>query len=884
MRFEPTATYRVQINPDCDFAATAKLIPYLAALGIDCLYCPQCSQAAPGSTHGYDVTDHSRMNEEWGGERGYAKLVAALKKHSMGQLLDVVPNHMAITGRENPWWWDVLENGPSSPFAAFFDVDWEPPERRLHNTVLLPVLADQYGVLLESHKFTVVRKGPDFVVRYEDRSFPVAPRSLYEILNTAASAAHNEELAALADALSELPSPAVTDAGSIVRRQRDKKVLYGWLERLIGENPDLAAEIDRVLAALNSDSDRLHQFLERQNYRLAYWRMAARDVGYRRFFDINSLVGLRMEDPTVFRATHTRTLKLVATGEVTGLRVDHPDGLRDPLEYFERLREACPDAWIVAEKILSTGEAIRENWPIDGTTGYDFMNMAGGLFVDPAGAEPMTELYRGFTGESVDFQTYLKAKKQLAMRESLGSDVNRLTGLFLAVCENHRLHRDYTRHECHEVLRAALACFKVYRTYVRDNGDRSTEDRRQIESAIEDAKAYRLDLDQRLFDFLRDILVRDVAGDLARELAMRFQQVSAAVMAKGVEDTAFYTFNRLIALNEVGGNPDQFGIEPRCFYEWCRRMNSRWPRTMAGTSTHDSKRGEDVRARLYLLSEIPERWGAAVQKWSAMNEPWRTGTMPDRNTEYHIYQTMVGAWPIERERMLEYARKLVREAKVYTTWTDPNQQYEDALNSYINALFDSEEFMFSLREFAQSLVEPGRINSLSMTLLKITACGVPDFYQGCELWNLTLVDPDNRRPVDFERRRKLLQSLDSLEPEKVMARGDTGAPKMWLIKRGLELRKSFSDCFTPGAAFTPIEVVGPKSGNVVAFMRGERVAAVMPRLVMGSGGDYQDTSVRLPPGRWINRLTDEEISADARVADLFARFPVALVARDGAAA
>ena len=601
---EPLSTYRIQLNSQFGFDDAAKIIPYLEELGIDHLYCSPLFQAAPGSTHGYDVVDHSKVSRELGGDPAFDRMCAALERSGMGNLLDIVPNHMAID-RENPWWWDVLENGPSSAFAEFFDVDWEPPERRIHNTVLMPVLEDQYGVLLAAGKLKVVRDSDKFEVHDGHRVFPVAPRSLWQILAPAALKCGSEALAFLADGFDALPSPASTDLVSITRRHRDQKLLAEMLAKLLREDRVAANAIDEVVSQLNADPDRLHEFLEQQNYRIAYWRMAARDLGYRRFFDINSLVGLRIENERVFYATHQLVMRWAAERRVSGLRVDHPDGLRDPLQYFQRLRAACPDTWIVAEKILLGSESLRESWAIEGTTGYDFLNVVGRLFVDPAGAQPLTDFYREFTGESADYGALVRARKQFAMRDTLGSEINTLTAMLLDLCEADRLHRDYTRHEAHEVIRATMASLPVYRTYVREPSEVATEDECQISAAIDDAKAYRSDLDARLFDFLRDILSLRAGGKMGAELALRFQQISAAVMAKGVEDTAFYSFNRMLALNEVGGDPDCFGVTPAEFIAWCRRMHRHWPHTMLATSTHDTKRSEDVRARLFLLSEEP---------------------------------------------------------------------------------------------------------------------------------------------------------------------------------------------------------------------------------------------------------------------------------------
>jgi (1->4)-alpha-D-glucan 1-alpha-D-glucosylmutase len=878
---EPLSTYRIQLNSDFGFDDAAKIVPYLEELGIDHLYSSPGLQAARGSTHGYDVVDHTKVSRELGGDRAFDRMCDALERAKMGQLLDIVPNHMAID-RENPWWWDVLENGPSSAYAQFFDVDWEPPERRIHNVVLMPVLEDQYGILLAAGKLKVVREGGNFEVRNGHGVFPVAPRSLYQILAPAAVKCDSDSLAFLADGFETLPSPDLTDLKSITRRHRDKKLLADMLAKLLSEDAAVAGAIDEVVAGLNSDPDRLHEFFEQQNYRVAYWRMAKRDLGYRRFFDVNSLVGLRIENERVFYATHQLVMRWVSERRVSGLRVDHPDGLRDPLQYFQRLRAACPDTWIVAEKILLGSERLRESWPIEGTTGYDFLNVVGRLFVDPAGEQPLTDFYREFTGESADYAALVRARKQFAMRDTLGSEINTLTAMLLDLCEADRLYRDYTRHDAHEVIRAAMACIPVYRTYVREPHEVGPEDDCQIAAAIEAAKAYRADLDPRLFDFLRDILSCRTGAKMGAELALRFQQISAAVMAKGVEDTAFYSFNRMLALNEVGGDPDCFGVTPAEFLAWCRRMHRHWPHTMLATSTHDTKRSEDVRARLFLLSEEPERWSRAVMEFAAINERHRSGDMPDRNFEYHLYQSMAGAWPIEKSRLLAYAEKAAREAKVHTSWTDPVPAYEDAVRKFIECIYGDSSFIDALDKFVGTVIYPGRINSLAQTLLKITAPGVPDFYQGTELWNLALVDPDNRRPQDFDLRRRLLADLRNATPEQVMKRIDEGMPKLWLIRQALALRKRHPDWFGSQAGIEPLEVRGERRDHVVAFIRGQSVVTIVPRLVAKLGGDWRDTEIEIPRGEWTNLMTGERLRARRiKPGELMRRFPVALLAREG---
>ncbi|HEX3126962.1 MAG TPA: malto-oligosyltrehalose synthase, partial [Thermoanaerobaculia bacterium] len=850
--------------------------PYLAALGVSHLYCSPYLQAASGSTHGYDVTDPTRVNEELGGAEGHERLCKALGEHGLGQVLDIVPNHMAIDPKkgepENVWWWDVLENGPSSRYASYFDVDWDPPQERFRNTVVLPILGDHYGRVLEAGEMKLVRREGSFEIHYFDHRMPVSPRSLDSLLAEAAGRCDSTDLAFLADALGRLPIATATDRESVARRHRDKEVVRRQLARLFEDQPEVARAVDAVVEETNTDPDRLDALLSRQNYRPAFWRTAGRELDYRRFFDVHTLAGLRTEDERVFADTHALVLDLVRRGVLDGLRIDHPDGLRDPEQYFRRLREAAPEAWIVVEKILEPGEPLPESWPVDGTTGYDFLNLIGGLFVDPEGEGSLTGLYTELTGASADWPQLVWEKKHLVLDQLLAAEVNRVAEIFLQVCERHRRYRDYLRHELREAIREVAACFPVYRSYVRaEAGEVGPQDVEHIQTAIEAARARRPDLPSDLFDFFRSLLILEIRGPVESELVMRFQQLTGPVMAKGVEDTAFYNFHRLISLNEVGGDPSRFGIPPE---EVHRALAEAWPRAMLASSTHDTKRSEDVRARLALLSEIPEHWGEAVRRWSARGERHRP---PDPDVEYLLYQTLVGAWPIETERVAAYMEKAAREAKGATAWTRVDPGYEAALRSFVEGVLGDRELIRDLESFVAGLVEPGRINSLAQTLIKLTAPGVPDLYQGTELWDLSLVDPDNRRPVDHEKRYRLLRDLDG-EPESILARMDEGLPKLWLIRQALHLRRHRPELFA--GDYRPLIPRGEKAAHAFSFVRGAGVITVVPRLVMKLAGDWKDTSLDLPAGNWRNVLTGEELTGgEIRMADLLRRFPVALLSQ-----
>jgi (1->4)-alpha-D-glucan 1-alpha-D-glucosylmutase len=869
------------LRPGFGFAQAAELVSYLADLGISHLYASPYLQAVAGSTHGYDVVDPSRVNEELGGKAAHADLCRTLRATGLGQLIDIVPNHMAIAGRQNPWWWDVLENGPSSRYATYFDVDWEASEERWPNKVLLPVLGDHYGRILEDEKLQLSHEKGVFILRYEDHIFPVDPSSLVRLLGRAAESCGSELLAFLAESHARLPRPTVTARQAVERRHRDKAVLLDLLTRLCQDDPEVNQAIDAEVARLNADPDVLDRLIDQQNYRLAFWRTASRDLGYRRFFDIKDLAGLRVEDMEVFRALHALPITWVQMGWVDGLRIDHPDGLRDPGEYFHRLREACPDAWIIAEKILEPEEKLPSEWPIAGTTGYDFLNLADGLFIDAQGEGPLTAFYEDFTGEETDFPIVVQTCKRLVLNELLGSELNRLASLFVDICERHRRHRDYTRYELREALLETAASFPVYRSYVSASTRVvSREDETYVSQAIESAMAERPDLDPNLFGFLKDLLLLRVGGPQEGELAMRFQQLTAPAMAKGVEDTALYRFHRLVALNEVGGDPGRFGIAPKKFHSTCSDALAEHPRSLLASTTHDTKRSKDVRARLALLSEIPEPWGHAVRKWADHNARHRRGEVPDRNTEYLFYQTLVGAWPIDLERMTAYMEKAVREAKVHTSWTKQDEAYERGLRDFIQGVMKDDVFRAHLEGFVGELVIPGRINSLAQTLIKLTAPGVPDIYQGSELWDLSLVDPDNRRPVDFSLRRRLLDELKGLSPEEILARSDEGLPKLWLIRQALHLRRRRPELFGPEGSYQPLSGRGPKADHLIAFVRGKGAISITPRLVMGLNGDWAGTALELPEGHWHNLLSGDKFAGGmVEIQEILTRFPVALLAR-----
>ncbi len=879
-RVVPSSTYRLQLHKGFTFDDAAQIADYVKELGISHIYSSPYLQAAPGSMHGYDVVDPTKINDELGGEAGHHRFCQRLGEVGLGQVLDIVPNHMAINA-QNPYWWDVLENGESSRYATWFDIDWHPAEVKLQNKILIPVLGDQYGRVLNAGEIKVEQVGEHFCARYGDHQFPLAPESLSLLLSKAANRAMNDTLSLIADSFPRLPTSP--DPGISFVRHRDKTVIYGLLKTLCSEHGDVCAAIGAELDDLNRDIDALDDLLNRQNYRLAYWRTADQELGYRRFFDVNTLIALRVGREHVFAATHAKIMEWLKCNLLDGIRVDHVDGLRNPLEYFERLRARTPEAWIIGEKILAPGEFLRKDWPIDGTSGYDFMDVCDNLLVDAEGVQKLTDIYGDFTGEPVEFAQVAHEKKLNVLHEGLGSDVNRLASLFVDICENHRDHRDYTRAEIRRALREVAASFLVYRTYVVPEPMQITdEDRDRIVEAVARAKQGRPDLDAGLFDFIADVLSLRVSGELEGEFLLRFQQFTSPVMAKGVEDTAFYCFNRMIGLNEVGNDPGRAGLTVGEFHEYCAKMQATHPLTMTTLSTHDTKRADDVRARLAVIAEIPREWKGVLRRWSHRNAAFRTGAFPDRNTEYFLYQTMVGAWPISEERLVAYMEKATREAKVQTSWVQQNKEFEDALRSFIEGLMNSEAFVADLENFVKRVLHAGRINSLAQSLLKFTAPGIPDTYQGGELWDLSLVDPDNRRPVDYGVRRRMLDELHGgMEVEEILRRIDEGMPKLWVVHRALSLRKEHPEWFAATSGYLPIVTKGSKSEHLIAFMRADQVATIAPRWPLRLGGSWAGTTIELPQGPWRNRLTGDVVTGGrALVHKLLERFPVALLTRE----
>ncbi len=879
----PRATYRLQLQPDFGFDDAGALADYLSALGVSHVYSSPYLQAAAGSTHGYDVVDPRRINAELGGPVAHQHFGVRLGDHGLGQVLDVVPNHMAVSGADNPYWWDVIENGQASIYARFFDIEWASSDPGQRDSVLIPVLGDHYGKVLEAGEISLERDRGSFRLRHGDRIFPVAPESLGGLLTAAGREAEAEELVVIGEAFASLTVSTDSDREEQLRRHRAKEVLKLQLARLTSERPRVAAAVDNEVEQTNADVDRLDALIQGQHYRLAFWRAAKEDLDYRRFFDVTNLAGLRMEDPRVFEETHQVILGWLREGVLDGVRIDHPDGLRDPKSYFDRLHRAAPDSWIVAEKVLEPGEELPADWPIAGTTGYDFLNLVNRLYTDPSGEQPLTDLYAELTGERRTFAEVAYESKRYVIGEVLAAEINRLTEYLAAVVRGHRRHRDYTRGQLRAALRELIACFPVYRTYVRVDADAvSDADRDAVERACSTALEHRPDLPADLMEFIADVLLARATGEREAEFVARFQQLTGPVMAKGVEDTAFYRYLRLVSANEVGGDPGLFATSLVDFHSANESAARLWPTRMLASSTHDTKRSEDVRARIALLSEMADRWRSEVGAWRELSGAYRS-TKIDGNVEYLIYQTLVGTWPISAERLVPYLEKAVREQKQHTSWTDPSEEYEAAVSSFVEALLADKALTLRVAAFVEELAPAWQISALAQTLLKLTAPGVPDIYQGSEIWDLSLVDPDNRRAVDFVERRRLLEVARTATAADALADLDSGLAKIWLIRRVLEIRRERPDSFGAQSRYIGLMAAGSRRDHIVAYQRGEDVLVVAPRFVSRLGwpsADWRDSSLELPSGDWDDELGGQHFSGGiVAVNDLLGRFPMAVLTR-----
>lgn len=875
------ATYRVQLHRGFTFDDVAGASARLADLGFSHVYCSPYQESVPGSTHGYDVVDPTRVSTERGGEAGLRRMAAALRAVGMGHIVDIVPNHMASDLTHNHWWRDVLEHGRASRWAPVFDIDWAhlEPSRRSQRLVL-PILGDHYGRVVDGGGLSLSRQGGDLAVAYGDLSLPLSPPSAAGLLAGVGQLEKSRPLVDLAEemgALAELHRP-------------DSSPVRHTLAGILDGEPALARALDVHLVAVSADPVALHEVLRRQHYRLAFWRVAAQELDYRRFFDVNDLVAVRVEDPYVFEVTHSLIGRLVGEGILDGVRVDHVDGLRDPGGYLRQLRNLIgPDAYLVVEKILDRDESLPA-WPVAGTTGYDFCNDVGGLFVDPAGEPGLTELYASFAEDHATFPAVAVEARQEVLAETLAADVNRLVDRLAEIRDLNYRAQDFTRRDLRDAIRALASSFRVYRTYLRTGSGPRSDDVDLLEAAISDALA--LGVEAELLGFLRDVLLRRLPGRPVTDIALRFQQLTGATMAKGVEDTAFYRYLRLVALNEVGGDPSRFGRSVEDFHRANQARAERWPSGLLTTSTHDTKRGEDTRMRIAVLSEIPDTWARTVHRWSSLAAAHRRNAGPDRRDEYLVYQTLVGTWPIGTERLVAYVEKAAREAKRRTTWTEPDAAYEAALGDFVAGILADEDFRAAVDEFVSMVEGPAQVNSLAQAALRLTAPGVPDTYQGCEVWSLSLVDPDNRSPVDHAALATLARTVNEAGAAGIGKLTEEGGPKMWLTAKCLEVRNLHPEPFGPGSDYEPLETEGSLRSHVVGYLRSanpaRRVAVVVARLVAGLGGDWADTRVALPAGTWVNHLdgttttstgdgTSEGGPGGVEVAGLLGSFPVAVL-------
>jgi (1->4)-alpha-D-glucan 1-alpha-D-glucosylmutase len=822
----PASTYRLQVHGGFPLTAARDIVPYLARLGAGAVYTSPYFAAEPGSTHGYDVTNHNEINPEVGGEPAHTAFTDAIRASGLQHIVDFVPNHMGISTATNPWWRDVLERGPSSPCARYFDIDWYPFKSELRRKLLLPILGDQYGQVLERGEMQLDVDDGRVVLRYFDHRLPVH--------------------------MARVPTPAELTAFNGV--------------------PGDARSFDA-----------LHELLEEQSYRLAYWRTAAHEINYRRFFDVNTLAGLRVEDPVVFDAIHRLIGRLLREERVTGLRIDHPDGLFDPAKYFEMLQALAPRTYVIAEKILSARERLPSGWAVHGTTGYNFLNQVNGLFIQPKNARRMRRAYAKLTGQSQSFDDLLYEAKRLIMDTSMASELTVLAHMLDRIGELNRKSRDFTLNSLRDALVEVVAAFPVYRTYVNEQGW-NPEDRAAIERAIVRARRRNPAMDPTIFDFFREVVLpRDPAdvpafgperrggyppadpSEAAERLrfGMKFQQYTGPLQAKGLEDTAFYRYNVLLSINEVGGDPSRFGLDAAEFHSLNQTRRHEWPYEMTTTSTHDTKLGEDVRARIDVLSEIPDQWEREVSRWMRLNKTARTivdvEPAPDRNDEYRFYQALLGAWPpggVSSElvaRLQAYMIKSVKEAKLHSSWINPYEPYENAVTNYVERVLigpEAVKFLPAFFPLQERVARCGMINSLSQVVLKIASPGVPDFYQGSELWDMNLVDPDNRRPVDFTVRQQALERVDfllqSASPDRPDSIGSLlstwadGSLKLLVTAAGLRLRGADPELFLEGD-YLPLDVESTVTGHVVAFAR------VMPPTRPGDSGQSTRAVIAIGP-------------------------------------
>ncbi|WP_114209653.1 malto-oligosyltrehalose synthase [Acidisarcina polymorpha] len=974
----PTSTYRVQMHAHFTFENAQAIVPYLKELGIGDFYSSPFFEARPGSMHGYDVTRHDRLNPELGGSEEFERFSASLKSAGLGLLLDIVPNHMGI-GNDSRWWQDVLENGRASEFAAYFDIDWDPAKPDMWNKLLLPILGKQYGEELESKNIQVHIENGRAFIKYFDHIMPVAPRMIPKIFPESKDAEYGvpRSFRDLLKDLSHIPPHEATDPSLVAQRRAQLLEIRPRLEQAL-RSTELQPVIARALEAINGvegdpkSFDQLHDLLESQPYRLAFWRVSGEEINYRRFFDVNDLAGLRMENPAVFAETHCLIRDLLGKQQLTGLRVDHADGMFNPRQYLIRLQllyvaSQCAGPtptgptgtngiedevrdqlrgydwakgnrplYCVVEKILEPGEALPREWPVNGTSGYDFIYFANQLFIQLEHEEKFNRIYEEATGSRTSPDEIIYRSKLQVMQTSLASEVYVLTNLLNHIAVSDRSARDFTENILESVIRETIACFPVYRTYIDDRGQYTPSDRQVVERAIQRAKRLNSGIDASAFDFLQNtLLLGGRPGHPQSEIdaeqlyfALKFQQLTGPVMAKGVEDTSFYVYNRFLSSNEVGGSMKAFGITPEVFHGSNQNRLQNSPDAMLTLSTHDTKRSEDVRARLNVLSEMPSEWASLVRRLrrasKSVKRKLSDGRIaPDANEEYMLYQNILGVWPWQIDtdearqdflkRIQEYSSKALSESKVNLSWLNPNPEYIEAVHAFLaDALTPDKRgkdsrFVQLFNTVLPRLKFFGAINSLAQTVLKLISPGVPDFYQGAELWELSLVDPDNRRPVDYEMRSSLLHTITSLEAssgalavcQDVLTNLPDGRVKLWVAYKALGLRNDWHNLFRKGD-YVPLQLIGTNAKFAIAFLRsfeGHSVLTVIPRfantLMHGKtewplNDVWGDSRIELPentPRLFTNIFTGKQVLADESgllsLSTVFEDFPVAVLTSEG---
>lgn len=921
----PVATYRLQFNPDFGFAAAQDIVDYLAALGVSDIYASPIFKARSGSSHGYDVVDPQQLNPELGAEEQFDILIQSLHERGMGWLQDIVPNHMAYDG-QNHYLMDVLEHGPESVYFNYFDIEWNTGYEQMDGRVLAPLLGDFYDRCLERGEIQLSYDRSGLSVCYYGLKFPVRLESYSRFLS------HN--LKRLVDRLGKEDQAYIKISGilylvkdsfselSSQQRQDQTRFVKQLLWELYESNENVQEFMQQNLAAFNGTSGEpesfnlLDELLLEQFYRLAFWKVGAEELNYRRFFTVNELICLKVDDPEVFAQTHALIQSLVKAGKINGLRIDHIDGLYDPTEYLERLRQAMGDTYIVIEKILELDEQLPESWPIQGTSGYEYLNYVNGLFCQRDNESEFTRIYHQLTGETNPYQQQFFAKKRLMAETNLVGDINNLARFLKKISSQYRHGRDFTLYGLRTAIEEVLIAFPIYCTYINENGVTSRA-LHYIRVAIDRARQQIPQLVNEL-NLIEKFLRLGYEDSLPAEeraqwlhFVMRLQQFTGPIMAKGIEDTLFYSYNRLMSLNEVGGSPEQFGLLQRQFHRFNEQQQANWPTALNATSTHDTKRSEDVRARINVLSEMPQEWETQLQLWRGLNGSHKRvvndQVVPDANDEYFLYQTLVGAMPFDdsdldsfTERVTQYVVKAVREAKVHTAWLRPDTDYENGFVEFVQAILNPDnDFLAKFKPFQQRIADYGIYNSLAQTLLKITSPGVPDIYQGNEMWDFSLVDPDNRRPVDYGYRRHMLNEIKrdwenapaELLPNLLNYRQD-GRIKLFVAHRGLSLRQQYADLFNQGS-YMPLIAQGTHADSIVAFGRqwqGKTVVAIAPRFLTSIvepgtypiGDVWQDTTLTLPQtsgSTWYGWLRDRtlELSGEVPISKLLKDFPLALL-------